>query len=135
MFFPKQAQTGAKIAEKAASEVFLKDDHICFSPEMAKGFFGETLRAEWVYYPERDCMFIAGAHTSALSKLHKTSQQMLKVRNRAGGLSLYVLETLLDHELPRHNRNLHFTIYPKLQAVSVQLKSGQPPKVDDGAAS
>lgn len=122
MFVPKD-YTPVPDQFQPVSEVFLKEDHICLHHHLSKELFGDSRRANWIYYPERDVLLMSSAQSGLLSKLHKTSQQMLKERSANGSLAFYVLEVLLDHDLSRTNRDLSFERLPKLMAISVKLKT------------
>ena len=122
MFFPVNFSTNPQHFSPR-SKVFLKDDHVCIHHSITKDLFGESRRANWIYYPDRDVLLLASANNSLISKLHKTSQQMLKERSADGSLAFYLLEVLLDHDLSRENRDLVFEFLPKLLALSVNLKT------------
>lgn len=120
MLFPKETIPGGK-AFDAGSHVYLEASHICIKKNVAEKIFGEEPVVLSVFYAKENTLMAAPASEELFKKLHKASQQMLKMKNAAGDRSIYVKELLLDNDIDESNRDLEFIAEEALHILKVKL--------------
>ncbi|MCU0469144.1 MAG: hypothetical protein MUF58_11105 [Arcicella sp.] len=88
----------------------LQNGHIIIPAEVAKTVLENEQQVNWVYYPDRQTLLIAGKSKVFFEKLHKTDWQTLKDKNVQGDKSLFVRSILIDHDLDDTDRELTFDL-------------------------
>jgi hypothetical protein len=88
----------------------LQNGHIIIPADIVKEVLENEVQINWVFYPERSTILIAGKSKIFFEKLHKTDWQTLKDKNLKGDKSLFVRAILIDHDLNETDRELDFEI-------------------------
>jgi hypothetical protein len=88
----------------------LQNGHIIFPSEIIQEILENEVQINWVFYPDRNTLLIAGKSKNFFKKLHKTDWQTLKDKNLKGDKSLFIRAILIDNDLDDSDRNLDFEI-------------------------
>ena len=88
----------------------LQNGHIIFPCEIVEEILENEVQINWVFYPDRNTLLIAGKSKIFFEKLHKTDWQTLKDKNLKGDKSLFIRAILIDNDLDDSDRNLDFEI-------------------------
>jgi hypothetical protein len=88
----------------------LQNGHIIFPSEIIQEILENEVQINWVFYPDRNTLLIAGKSKKFFEKLHKTDWQTLKDKNLKGDKSLFIRAILIDNDLDDSDRNLDFEI-------------------------
>lgn len=91
-------------------QVELKSAHLIVPAEIAKEVFGDEQTAYVAYKEESSTLLLSPKSNSWFSKLHKSSEILLKSKDMLGTKSVSIGELLIDHELDQSNRNLSYVI-------------------------
>lgn len=88
----------------------LQNGHIIIPSEIVEKALENEVQINWVFYPDRNTLLIAGKSKLFFEKLHKTDWQALKDKNLNGDKSLFIRAILIDNDLDDTDRDLDFTI-------------------------
>jgi hypothetical protein len=88
----------------------LHNGHIIIPVALVKTVLENDTQVNWVYYPERHTLLIAGRSKIFFEKMHKTHWQTLKDKNTQGDKALLVRAILLDNDLDDTDRDLVFDL-------------------------
>jgi hypothetical protein len=88
----------------------LQNGHIIIPSEIVQEILGNEVQINWVFYPERNTLLMAGKSKLFFEKLHKTDWQTLKEKNLKGDKSLFIRAVLIDNDLDDNDRDLDFEI-------------------------
>lgn len=99
--------------------VKLSSAHIIIGSTLAETLFGNAQRVNWVYYPQRKTLMVAGAEDELFKQLHKTSGSMLKLRNEQGDRGIAIRELLIDNDLDEHDRELEYKADTGLNILNI----------------
>ncbi len=120
MHLPKETIAGTK-AFAATSDVYLEAAHICIKKDIADKVFGSDRVALSVFYAADNTFLAAPSGEELFRKIHKVSQQMLKMKTANGDKSISIQELLLDNDLDDTDRDLEFTMEEALHILKVKL--------------
>jgi hypothetical protein len=98
----------------------LKNGHLILPSTLVQAVLESETQVNWVYYPERQALLLAGKSKQFFEKLHKTNWQTLKDKNLLGDKAFYLRGLLIDFELDEHDRELTYNI-TQVGIINVQL--------------
>ncbi|MES2518872.1 MAG: hypothetical protein V4585_12235 [Bacteroidota bacterium] len=88
----------------------LQNGHINIPVDIVKTVLENEAQINWVFYPDRNMLLLAGKSKLFFEKLHKTDWQTLKDKNIQGDKSLFIRAILIDNDLDESDRDLVFEI-------------------------
>ena len=98
----------------------LKNGHLILPVALVQSVLENEAQVNWVYYPERQTLLLAGKSKQFFEKLHKTNWQTLKDKNAIGDKAFYLRGLLLDFELDEHDRELAYDV-TQVGIINVRL--------------
>ena len=122
MFIPPPGyQPAGSKQEPTTSAIRLQASHLLISNDIAREVFGGEQNARLVYYPDKRALMVAAASDELFQNLHKTSQHILKERNRDGDKSIALHEFLIDNQLDDTDRALTYVFQQELGILNISL--------------
>ncbi len=88
----------------------LKNKHIYLPKDIVEQLCGQEEKVNFVFYPERKNLLLAGRDKTFFEKLHKVQWTVLKLRNIIGDRTMAVEDLLIDHEIDADDRVLNFEL-------------------------
>lgn len=101
--------------------VELKSAHLIVPPEITKTIFGDEQAVYVAYKEDSKAFLISPKSNSWFSKLHKSSEVLLKSKDMAGTKSISIREFLIDHELDTSNKTLSCTVNTEKQFLKINF--------------
>lgn len=103
------------------STIELKTAHLIVPPEMVETVFGEEPVAFIAFKEETRSLLISPKSNSWFSKLHGSSEVLLKSKDLAGTKSIVIREILIDHEIDQTNRHLDVLINAEKRFLKIDF--------------
>jgi hypothetical protein len=82
--------------------------HLIIANELSSHLFEQAAHVNMVFYPAKKVLMMAATEDEIFKGLHKTSMQMLKLKNMQGDKSISLEELLIDQELNDADRILEY---------------------------
>lgn len=102
-------------------ELELKSAHLIVPAEIATEIFGTEPTVYASFKEENNSLLVSPKSNSWFSKLHKSSEIILKTKDMVGTKSISIGELLIDHELDQSNRKLSCEINAKKNFLKINF--------------
>ena len=101
--------------------IAIKSSHLFIPSSIARQVFGEEQHAYLAYQVERKTLLVAAASQQWFSKMHQSSQHLLKTRNLYGDKTIALHEILIDHAIDSQDRSLQYALQDNSRILKISL--------------